>query len=249
LKTANPSASSGFNIPNQAECVSLSFPESSLEKKEPLHLRPAKEIRIRRLARRIQPSFTQPGMHWVKAVHIPTNTIIGAAAWADPTLPVHNVFRSSAFAFYGWKEKMGWTDAEVDEIFAHTDDELWSGGLAKDDETRSEVVNEPHWYLVLLITLPEWQGRGVGKRLLDWGIQQADAEVPPTPMYLEASATSRAVYMHVGFVSQGERNFLRRGPKVVTGRKVEDAPLKKIEEKAEKDDIEVEAKEMEALTA
>jgi hypothetical protein len=42
---------------------------------------------------------------------------------------------------------------------------------------------------------------------------------------------------------------LRRGPKVVTGRKVEDAPLKKIEEKAEKDDIEVEAKEMEALTA
>jgi GNAT superfamily N-acetyltransferase len=187
-------------------------------------------------------------MHWVKAVHIPTNTIIGAAAWADPTLPVHNVFRSSAFDFYGWKEKMGWTDAEVDEIFAHTDDELWSGGLAKDDETRSEVVNEPHWYLALLITLPEWQGRGVGKRLLDWGIQQADAEVPPMPIYLEASATSRAVYMHVGFVPQGEKNFLRRGPRVVTGRKAEDVPSKEIEKKAEKDDVEAEAKEMEAIT-
>ncbi|KZM20097.1 uncharacterized protein EKO05_0007480 [Ascochyta rabiei] len=136
-----------------AKGVYTCFPESSMEKKEPLHLRPAtKDIRIQRLSRRIHPSFTQPGMHWIKAIHIPTSTIIGAAAWADPTLPVHNVFRSSAFTFYGWKEKMGWSDAEVDELFAHIDDQAWSGGLEKDDEIRGQVLSEPHWYLALLIT-------------------------------------------------------------------------------------------------
>jgi GNAT superfamily N-acetyltransferase len=185
-------------------------------------------------------------MHWIKAVHIPTGTIIGAAGWAGPTLPVHNIFRRSAITFYGWKEKMGWSDAEIDELFAHTDDQAGSGGHEKDDEIRSKVVGEPHWYLALLITWPEWQGRGVGKMLLNWAIQQADAEVPPTPMYLESSAMSRAVYMHVGFVPQGDVNFLRRGPKVVRDLEVEDGQEKKMESKAEKVDVEIVAKEMEA---
>jgi GNAT superfamily N-acetyltransferase len=187
-------------------------------------------------------------MHWIKAVHTATGTIIGAAAWADPTLPVHNIFRSSAFTFYGWKEKMGWTDAEVAEIFSHTDDEVWSGGHKKDDEIRSKVVGEPHWYLALLITWPEWQGRGVGKRLLNWAIQQADAEVPPTPMYLESSASARAVYMHVGFVPQGEANFLRKGPKVVEGLEVGNEQRKKAESKTDKVGIEIKAMEMEVHT-
>ncbi|KAF9693804.1 hypothetical protein EKO04_008230 [Ascochyta lentis] len=233
-----------------AKGVYICFPESALDKKEPFHLRPAtKEIRIQRLAKRIQPSFTQPGMHWVKAVHIPTSTIIGAAAWADPTLPIHNIFRSSAFKFYGWKEKMGWSDAEIDEIFAHTDDQLWSGGHEKDDETRSQVLSEPHWYLALLITWPEWQGRGVGKRLLEWAIQQADAEEPPTPMYLESSAMSRAVYMHVGFVPQGDVNFVRRGTNVVRGLEAENEHGNKTESKTGKVSVEIVAEEMEAKMA
>ncbi|KAF2713856.1 acyl-CoA N-acyltransferase [Pleomassaria siparia CBS 279.74] len=206
-----------------AEGVYACFPESSLIKKEPLHLRPAtQEIRVQRLAKRIQPSLTQPGMHWIKAVHMPTGSIIGVAGWAGPALPVHNILRRSAIDFYGWKEKMSWSDADIDELFAHTDEQAWSGTLEKDDEIRSQVVEEPHWYLVLLITWPEWQGRGVGKRLLDWAIRQADAEVPSTPMYLESSAMSRAVYMHVGFVPQGDVNFLRSGPKLARVPEVED---------------------------
>lgn len=175
------------------------------------------EVRLQRLTARIQPSFSQPGMHWVKAVHLPSNTIIGAAAWAAPDLPVHNIFRRSAFSFYGWQEKLNLTDADVDEMYAHVDDEVWSGTHAKNDEIRSQVLPEPHWYLALLITWPEWQGRGAGRRLLDWGIMRADAENPPTPMYLEASAMSRAIYMHVGFVQVGEKNYVRRAPGVVQG--------------------------------
>lgn len=94
-------------------------------------------------------------MHWIKVVHIPSSTIIDAAAWADPELPVHNPFRRSAFTFYGWKEKMGWSDADVDKLFAHIDDETSSGQHEKRDAIRSTVVSEPHWYLALLITWPE----------------------------------------------------------------------------------------------
>ena len=207
------------------------FPESWWEKKEPLHLRPAtNEIRIERLARRIQPSLSQPGMHWIKAVHIPTSTIIGAAGWAGPTLPIHNIFRRSAFTFFEWQDKMGWSDSKVDELFAHVDDEAWSKNFAKDDDTRREVLNnKPHWYLAPLITWPEWQGRGVGKKLLNWAIEQADAQEPPMPMYLESRPTARAVYMHVGFVPQGEYNFLRRGPMKVTGLDVQVSSKEDIE--------------------
>ncbi|KAF2621304.1 acyl-CoA N-acyltransferase [Macroventuria anomochaeta] len=225
-----------------AEGVYACFPESSLDKKEPRHLRPpTHETRVQRLAKRIQPSFSQPGMHWIKAVHIPSSTIIGAAGWASPTLPVHNIFRRSAITFYGWKEKMGWSDADVDEMFAHVDDQAWSGNYEKDDEIRSKVVGEPHWYLATLITWPKWQGRGVGKRLLTWAIEKADKEVPPTPMYLESSATARAVYMHVGFVPQGDVNFLRRGPRVLRGLEAEVE-----EKKIEKVDVEAVAEEIEA---
>ncbi|KAJ4356973.1 hypothetical protein N0V95_002916 [Ascochyta clinopodiicola] len=225
-----------------AEGLYACFPESWWSKREPLHLRPVNdEIRFERMAKRIQPSFSQPGMHWIKAVHVPTSTIIGAAGWAGPTLPLHHIYRRSAMAFYGWQEKFGLSDSDIDELWAHTDDEAWSGGFVKDDDARRDIVgDEPHWYLAPLMTWPGWQGRGVGKKLLNWAIEQADAQNPPTPMYLESAPTARAVYMHVGFEPQGEHTFLRRGPKVVRGLEAED------EGKVEKVDVETVAEEMEA---
>lgn len=110
---------------------------------------------------------------------------------------------------------MGWTDAEVDEMWAHVDDEMWTAHFAKDDAAREEFVGEPHWYLAPLMTWPEWQGRGVARKLLDWAMEQADGRVPPTPMYLESRPGARAVYIHCGFEPCGEYRFVRRGPKTV----------------------------------
>lgn len=160
-------------------------------------------------------------MYWIKAVHVPTNTIIGVAGWASPALPVHNILRRSAFKFFGWQSKLGYSDADIDELFAGTEDATWSDNFAKDDAEREKVTGGPHWYLAPLITWPEWQGRGVGKKLLNWAIEQADAKVPPELMYLESRPSARAVYMHVGFEPQGEYNFLRSGPKVVRGLEAE----------------------------
>lgn len=58
-----------------------------------------------------------------------------------------------------------------------------------------------HWYLELLATHPEWQGKGAGGKLLRKGLEMADAE--GLPAYVESSPTGRAVYSHLGFVEVG----------------------------------------------
>jgi GNAT superfamily N-acetyltransferase len=54
-----------------------------------------------------------------------------------------------------------------------------------------------HWYLELLATRPESQGRGAAGMLLRWGMQRADEE--GTETYLEASPDGKPIYEHFGF--------------------------------------------------
>lgn len=54
-----------------------------------------------------------------------------------------------------------------------------------------------HWYLELLATKPEWQGKGAGGKLLRWGLRKADEE--GTETYLEASPDGKPIYEHLGF--------------------------------------------------
>lgn len=163
-------------------------------------------------------------MKWIKAVLTSSGEVIGVAGWLAPGNPgIHNLLRRSAIDYYGWKEKMRWSDEEIDEMWEHVSDENWNVQFGRDDDIRRELLgDEPHWYLAPLFTWPEYQGRGVGTKLLYWAIDQADATEPVTPMYLESAPTARAVYMHCGFVPQGEYNFLRRGPAIVRGLEVEE---------------------------
>ena len=210
-----------------AEGLYLCFPDDWWAKKEPLELRPqenSNQIRIQRMAARLTPAITDPHHNFIKAVYVPTGETIGIAGWTLPSNPgVHNMFRRTAVEHYGWQEKMGWSDAELEEMWSHVSNETWSVQFGKDDETRREITEgKPHWYLAPLLTWPEWQGRGVGKRLMDWAIRQADAEEVSTPMYLESRPSARPVYMHLGFVPCGEYNMLRRGPAVVRGLEAEE---------------------------
>lgn len=54
-----------------------------------------------------------------------------------------------------------------------------------------------HWYLELLATRPEYQGRGAGGMLLRWGIERADEK--GERMFLDASPKGRPIYEHFGF--------------------------------------------------
>jgi GNAT superfamily N-acetyltransferase len=208
---------------------------------------------VKRLAKRLLPAFTNPDQYFVKAVLVSTGEVIGIAGWTGPrNKGIQNVFTRGAIDYYGWKETMGWTDDEIDEMFEHVSPTGWNEQLDNMDRIRAEVMGEePHWYLAPLLTWPKYQGRGVGKKLLNWAIKQADATEPVTPMYLESAATARAVYMHCGFVPQGEVNMVRRGPAVVKGLEAEDETEKTgivPEEKLEGVGFEVVEKEIEADT-
>lgn len=199
------------------------FSKDFWDRKEPLARRPQSDaIRRERMVERLIPTFSNPHCHWMITKYLPTGDIISSACWVAPGSPVHNFFRKSAVDYYGWRDQFKCSDDEFEELWSHVDDEQWNGHFASSDAVRTEILgDEPHWYLATLFTWPEWQGRGVGKLLLDWAIKQADANHPPTPMYLESSLMARAVYMHCGFVPQGEDNFVRRGPVVVNSPKPE----------------------------
>jgi GNAT superfamily N-acetyltransferase len=164
-----------------------------------------------------------PHLKWIKAVLIPSRQTIGIACWTVPGAPIFNHFLRSAADEFGWRAQMGWSDADMEEMWASISDAAWNGQFVDDDNLRRSVLgDEPHWFLAPLLTWPEFQGRGVGKKLMDWAIEQADAQDPPTAMYLESAPTARAVYMHCGFEPVGKYNFVRRGPKVVRPEDYED---------------------------
>jgi GNAT superfamily N-acetyltransferase len=200
------------------------FPEEWWKAKEPPELRPDHSTRVKRLAKRFLPTFRTPHIYFVKAVLMSTGEIVGIAGWTAPgNKGIHNIYRRSAIDYYGWKEMMGWTDEEIDEMWSNVSEENWNVAFGKADDERKEILgDEPHWYLAPLFTWPGYQGRGIGKRLLDWAIEQADKTEPVTPMYLESAPSARAVYMHCGFVPQGATNMVRRGPKLVRGLEAED---------------------------
>lgn len=139
---------------------------------------------------------------------------------------------------------MSWTPTDIDTIWSAVSDVQWNGEIARYDAIRREVMgDEPHWFLAPLMVWPEYQGRGVGKKLLMWAIEQADSTTPPTAMYLESAPTARAVYLHCGFEPAGEANMVRRGPRVDGEKEGEERVLG---EKVEEVGVEVVAREMEA---
>jgi GNAT superfamily N-acetyltransferase len=207
------------DAPRIAQLTYTCFPSSGWDKLEPSSIRdPDQAVRERRLATRLLPSFHLPNMKWVKAVYSPTGEIVGVAGWFAPGMPTHNIIRRSAVDFYDFKSIMGWSDADVAEMWTGVDVEAWDKQFGDCDGVRKEVMGEePHWFLAPLLTWPEFQGRGVGTMLLRWAMEQADRTEPPTAMYLESSKTARAVYLHHGWVPVGEVNMVRRGPVGVKG--------------------------------
>jgi ribosomal protein S18 acetylase RimI-like enzyme len=59
----------------------------------------------------------------------------------------------------------------------------------------SEV--KAYWYLAGLAVSPKHQRRGIGTRLINWGLKIASQEM--VPVILEASMTGRVLYSKLGF--------------------------------------------------
>jgi ribosomal protein S18 acetylase RimI-like enzyme len=83
------------------------------------------------------------------------------------------------------------------------------------------TASEPHWYLAMLGVLPECQGQGIGGKLIQPVLQEADQT--KMPCYLETS-TSAAVrfyqrygfeIVHHGIFAQREYWTMKRKPQVI----------------------------------
>jgi GNAT superfamily N-acetyltransferase len=74
--------------------------------------------------------------------------------------------------------------------------------LASESVLFKEHPREPHWYLYVIGTEPDLQGRGIGAALLRCHLGRCDAE--GTPAYLESSSlTNVPLYRHFGFEPLG----------------------------------------------
>lgn len=58
-----------------------------------------------------------------------------------------------------------------------------------------------HWYLEIIATRPERQGKGAAGKLMRWGLERADEE--KVESYLEASPVGKEVYEYFGFEEKG----------------------------------------------
>lgn len=86
-----------------------------------------------------------------------------------------------------------------------------SAGFFPTNQLRADSVTSR--YLAPLVVHERFRGRGIGRRLLDWAIEQADAASPPTAIYLEAAPNARPIYLHLGFqalVGEGKEDVLVR---------------------------------------
>ncbi|KAI9647035.1 hypothetical protein NHQ30_005037 [Ciborinia camelliae] len=113
----------------------------------------------------------------------PTQEIISYAKWNDTSAPVPAIDD-----FPAWPEG-------CDEEFAN----YFFGTLIK--EHRAIMGTRKHWYLEMLATKPEWQGKGAAGKLMRWGLERADGEGVET--YLEASPVGKEVYEYFGFEERG----------------------------------------------
>lgn len=86
-------------------------------------------------------------------------------------------------------------------------------GLQSLGEVEKQHPKEPHWYLAVLGTQPESQGKGIGSALLAPVLERCDAE--GIPAYLESSKERNIpFYARHGFEVTGEIKLGKSGPMV-----------------------------------
>ena len=70
---------------------------------------------------------------------------------------------------------------------------------------------EPHWYLQMVGTHPDWQRRGIGSRLINEGLSWARRD--GLGVYLETETAENVVYYrHLGFEVRSEWDVAEGGP-------------------------------------
>ncbi|KAF2137922.1 uncharacterized protein K452DRAFT_257132, partial [Aplosporella prunicola CBS 121167] len=128
---------------------------------------------------------SKPYVHYLKVVDSDTGDVLACAKWE-----IHDQGRSD--------EQL----AELDEPIQVAEEQRQYEKAHQEffgylNAGRKALGKKPHYFLSLLITDPNHQGRGAGGMLLRWGLERADKAGLIT--YLEATEAGRPVYKRFGF--------------------------------------------------
>ena len=153
--------------------MSLCFPRNPDEKEDP-------QFRIKQLSREVQ---ERPTIRFAKALDTHTGETIGWSSFyfvEDPEIPLY-------FA-PEWPPNANF--ALCKHIFTPM------------NEIRAEFMKDKKYVLVgILVVMPEYQRRGIGTRLLDWALKQADEN--GYPCYIDSSPQGLGLYKKLGWEEVG----------------------------------------------
>lgn len=122
--------------------------------------------------------------HGVGTVAASEVGVVGFAGWCAPGTVPRGAWRDASIALRGVPSAVR---------VAHP-----VSGLRLLERVERLHPHEPHWYLALLAVDPEWQGRGLGGRLIQSGLDRADED--GLPAYLETQKESNVSwYARYGF--------------------------------------------------
>ncbi|KAJ6024371.1 acyl-CoA N-acyltransferase [Penicillium herquei] len=142
----------------------------------------------------ITQEMESPNSVVLKVIDDSEDTQTTILAWAHWTMPadsaeIHPPFADSDsfpdFNEYGFD----WSGADNAEAWADYHKRLWN--------LRKQVLEKPYWCLALLVTHPQYQGRGAGSLLIRYGLNKADET--QTEVYLESSPMAISLYKKFGF--------------------------------------------------
>ncbi|KAI9729534.1 MAG: hypothetical protein M1834_006730 [Cirrosporium novae-zelandiae] len=120
-----------------------------------------------------------PTTHFIHAV-LPDGTVAGVGRWS--------FFPGKGEDQFGWPRNFG----------PNANKEMCDSFFGIIGDKRIEALKgKPYWLMALLAVLPQYQRKGVGKKLLAWGTDQADKN--GHGCWIDATPQGKALYEQVGW--------------------------------------------------
>jgi GNAT superfamily N-acetyltransferase len=157
------------------------------------------------LHRQQQAFFSKPLVHFMKAVDEASGEIVATAVWhifpngppAPPT-GVPSAQENEAIR----RARGGYPDG-----FPLA---LWEHCIGKvNADRRGWMGSDRSWALTQLQTRPDWQRRGAGRALVQWGLDYAHKE--GCPVFVEGATAAVEFYEKMGFKGVGSSHRVDRG--------------------------------------
>ncbi|KAJ5544040.1 hypothetical protein N7513_003314 [Penicillium frequentans] len=152
----------------------------------------------------LKTEFRSTGRHIIVAESPGANgyAAVGFAVWERSSAPTNMEERFSVRTFKNRILLLGLKFWIACQYIARICHKTFSLSRLQNLTEELERVRGPQpiekWHLQFLGVSPRFQRRGVGKELLQWGIDKADQE--HTPIYLEATSFGQPLYESFGFV-------------------------------------------------